>query len=424
MGRAATRLGSPAGCGGLVACHRGRGAARAVLGIGRRTAGAADGFRLQRRRRGSWSPGAPCSASVYEDYTVTFSAAWRGSDQRPRAQACRLERAERLAARRKRICSRPRAGSTFASTAASSSSPGVRRAAGFSRSSARSSSPSSRAKVAPVRYGSATSGSRITSPLTGARASASSALPGFDADQALGGSGWMPQPRRCEALDCARLHRGAQARWAHHRLARRRTGERLPGASIVARSALADAARDAACGRRAQLRLPAEPEDALSSAGAERTVAGAAVCTPSRSSSAVRSRPSGTTSLGTSRVAGIRAGCIASKRLWTPIGTANGTHCALMNEEGAVETDAGVILDRADGGDRRPALYLGGRRLRQELLAGCCPCRLRSGKPQSGACAFRAKRRRAGSFVCAIASRIARTGPCRRACWCSFARFR
>ena len=31
-------------------------------------------------------------------------------------------------------------------------------------------------------------------PLTGARASASSALPGFDADQALGGSGWIPSP--------------------------------------------------------------------------------------------------------------------------------------------------------------------------------------------------------------------------------------
>ena len=31
-------------------------------------------------------------------------------------------------------------------------------------------------------------------PLTGVRASASSALPGFDADQALGGSGWIPEP--------------------------------------------------------------------------------------------------------------------------------------------------------------------------------------------------------------------------------------
>ena len=62
----------------------------------------------------------------------------------------------------KGICSRPRAGSAFASTAARSSSPGVRRAAASSRSSERSRSPSSRAKVAPGRYGSATSGSRIT----------------------------------------------------------------------------------------------------------------------------------------------------------------------------------------------------------------------------------------------------------------------
>src|SRR6185437_12145438 len=32
------------------------------------------------------------------------------------------------------------------------------------------------------------------SPLTDARASASSALAGFDADQALAGSGWIPSP--------------------------------------------------------------------------------------------------------------------------------------------------------------------------------------------------------------------------------------
>ena len=194
MGRGRTRFGSSAGCNGLVACHGRRSATRSVLGIGRRTAGAAVGFRLQRGSgvRGRPVPGA---ARGVRGLHGDFSAARRGSDQRPRAQARRLERAERLAARPRRISSRLRAGSAFASRAARSSSPGVRRAAASPRSSERSRSPSSPAKVAPVRYGSATSGSRITARWRGARASASSALPGFDADQALGGSGWIAAPR-------------------------------------------------------------------------------------------------------------------------------------------------------------------------------------------------------------------------------------
>ena len=209
--------------------------------------------------------------------------------------------------------------------------------------------------------------------LTGARASASSALPGFDANQSLGGSGWMPSPDDAQALDCARLHRGAQARWAHHRLAGRRTGERLPGASIVARSALADATHDAPCGRRAQLRLPAEPADALSSAGAQRTVRGRRRCTPSRSSSAVRSRPSATASSGTSRVAGTRAGCIASK----PCGRRSGPQTArtASNERGRCRRVGAGSHSRSSRWWRSTAGSLRGRTSsqRQELLEGVLP---------------------------------------------------
>lgn len=59
--------------------------------------------------------------------------------------------------------------------------------------------------------------------------------------------------------------------------------------------------------------------------------------------------------------------------LWTPIGTSNGTHCALMNEEGMVEVEPGSC-------SVEPALWIQGRLFtwadvaaRQELLQGFLP---------------------------------------------------
>ena len=97
--------------------------------------------------------------------------------------------------------------------------------------------------------------------------------------------------------------------------------------------------------------------------------------------------------------------------LWTPIGTANGTHCALMNEDGAVEPAPGSF-------SIEPMVAIDDRLFtwadvtaRQELVDQVLPVPSAIWETQSGACAFRAKRRRAGSFVCAIESRTARIDP-------------
>ena len=200
-----------------------------------------------------------------------FPAARRGSDEQPRGQARRLDRAERLAARRRE--------SAAARTleALSHRQPRVRFRLGSGERRRPEGSRSDRARHRRGRWWRRYAmgqrpqdrGSRFAYGRAGERLERP---PGLRCRSGARRVRLDPQPRRSAALDRRGLHRGAHARRAHHRLAGRRTGERLSGAGIVAWSALADAIYDDPCGRRTQLRLPAEPEDASSSAGVQRTV--------------------------------------------------------------------------------------------------------------------------------------------------------
>ncbi|HSC99467.1 MAG TPA: discoidin domain-containing protein [Casimicrobiaceae bacterium] len=175
---------------------------------------------------------------------------------------------------------------------------------------------------------------------TRAQASASSALPHFEAQQALGGSGWIP--RRDDArpwivvdfIEVRRLggliidwREGAPA--SGFRLRASSRGERWRTVYGTARAG----------GARSYVYLP-NLQTRLLRLEFDAPVGGAAL----QPQSFEFSRSIETFWYGIARHES--RGCYPrwlhrEQTLWTPIGTANGRHCALMNEEGAVEIAPG-----------------------------------------------------------------------------------
>ena len=207
---------------------------------------------------------------------------------------------------------------------------------------------------------------------TGAHARASSAVPGFDADQALGESGWTPQPddaRPWIAVDFTATRRlgGLIIDWRDGAPA---SGFRVR-ASARGRRWRTVHATPRAGGARSYVYLP-NLKTRFLRLELNAPFAGAALRPQSfefsRSIDAfwysiARHEPRGWFPRWLHR----------EQTLWTPIGTANGTHCALMNEEGAVEVTPG-------GFSIEPMLAIDGRLVtwadvvqRQELLEGVLP---------------------------------------------------
>ena len=365
-------LGSPSGCGGLVACRRGRGGARPLVGIGRRTAGAAAGFRLQRRGGVSWSPAVRCSRRCTRTTRLRSGcAAWVGPTTSSSSSSTR-------------------AGRTSGGTSKENLQPPARwkhfridsREFEFAWGPASGGVPKDLGAIElAIVAGDGGAGTLWVSDLriedhgslTGARASASSALPGFDADQALGGSGWIPSPddaRPWIAVDFTEARRlgGLIIDW--------RDGAPASGFRVRASSrgrrwrTLYTTPR--AGGARSYVYLP-NLKTRLLRLELNAPFAGAAVCTPSRSSSA-RSIEAFCYSIARHEPRGWYPRWLHREQtLWTPIGTANGTHCALMNEEGAVELAPGAF-------SIEPMVVIDGRLFtwadvvqRQELLEGVLP---------------------------------------------------
>ena len=210
------------------------------------------------------------------------------------------------------------------------------------------------------------------SPLTGARASASSALPGFGADQALAGTGWIPSPddaRPWIAVDFTEARRlgGLIIDWRDCAPA---SGFRVRASTRGKRWRTLHTTPSAG-GARSYIYLP-NLQTRFLRLELNAPSAGAALHPQSfefsRSIEAfcyniARHEPRGWYPRWLHR----------EQTLWTPIGTANGAHCALMNEEGAVEMAPGSF-------SIEPMVVIDGRLftwadvvLRQELLDGVLP---------------------------------------------------
>ena len=208
--------------------------------------------------------------------------------------------------------------------------------------------------------------------LTGARASVSSALPGFGADQALGGSGWIPSPEDARpwiAVDFTEARRlgGLIIDW--------RDGAPASGFRVRASShgqrwrTLYTTPR--AGGARSYVYLP-NLKTRLLRLEFNAPLAGAALHPQSLEFS--RSIEAFWYSIAQHESRGWYPRWLHREQtLWTPIGTANGTHCSLMNEEGAVELAPGAF-------SIEPMVVIDGRLVtwadvvqRQELLEGVLP---------------------------------------------------
>ena len=208
--------------------------------------------------------------------------------------------------------------------------------------------------------------------LSAARASASSALPGFDANQALGGPGWIPSPEDARpwiALEFTepRTLGGLIIEW---RDAAPASGYRVRASSRGRRWRTLYETRSAA-GARSYVYLP-NLTTRLLRLEFDAPLAGAVVQPQpfefSRSIDAfcygvARHEPRGWYPRWLQR----------EQTLWTPIGTANGRHCSLMNEEGAVElTPAGFSIEPMVAIDGHLSTWADAA-LRQELLEGILP---------------------------------------------------
>jgi len=209
-------------------------------------------------------------------------------------------------------------------------------------------------------------------PLTLAVASASSALPGFEADHALGGSGWIPSPHDARpgiTVDFieARTLGGLVIEWRDGAPA---SGFRVRASSRGGRWRTVHATPRAG-GARSYVYLP-KLTTRLLRLEFDAPLAGATLSPQSfefsRSIEAfcyriAQHEPRGRYPRWLQR----------EQTLWTPIGTANGTHCALMNEEGVVEIAPGSF-------SIEPMVAIDGRLFgwsdvaqRQELLDGVLP---------------------------------------------------
>jgi len=173
-------------------------------------------------------------------------------------------------------------------------------------------------------------------PLTDANASASSALAGFDADQALAGSGWIPRPDDTKpwiAVDLAEPRRlgGLIINW---RDGAPSTGFRLRGSSRGQRWRMLHVTPRAS-GPRSYVYLP-NLQTRFLRLEFNAPLAGAALQPQSFEFS--RSIEAFCYNIARNEQRGWYPRWLHREQtLWTPIGTAHGTHCALMNEEGVVE---------------------------------------------------------------------------------------
>ena len=210
------------------------------------------------------------------------------------------------------------------------------------------------------------------SSLTDAQASASSALPGFGADQALDGSGWIPKPddaRPWIAVDFTEARRlgGLIVDWRDGAPA---SGFRVQASSRGRRWRTLYTTPRAGGARsyvylpnlktrllRLQLNAPS-PGAALHPQSFEFSRSIETFCY-----NIARHEPRGWYPRWLHR----------EQSLWTPIGTANGTHCGLMNAEGAIEAAPGAF-------SIEPMVAIDGHLFtwadvvqRQELLEGVLP---------------------------------------------------
>jgi F5/8 type C domain len=210
------------------------------------------------------------------------------------------------------------------------------------------------------------------SPGAAATANASSAVPGFDAGQALGGAGWAPRPDDAKpwiTVDFTEPRRlgGLVIDWRDGAPA---SGFRVCGSLSGRRWQILHATRRAG-GEHSYVYLPDSKTRFLRLELNEPT-AGASLRPQSFEFSrsidtfwynVARCEPRGRHPRWLHR----------EQSLWTPFGTSNGTHCALMNEEGMVEVEPGSF-------SIEPMLWIEDRlftwadvTLRQELLRGFIP---------------------------------------------------
>jgi hypothetical protein len=209
-------------------------------------------------------------------------------------------------------------------------------------------------------------------PSTAATASASSAVPGLDASQALGGTGWMPRPDDAHpwiAIDFAdtRSLGGLIIDWRDGAPA---TGFRVRGSSQGRRWRTLHATQRAG-GTHSYVYLP-DTKTRFLRLELNEPSAGAAL----RPQSFEFSRSIDTFWYNVARLeprGWYPRWLHREQSLWTPIGTANSTYCALMNEEGVVEMEPGSF-------SIEPMLWIDDRlfawadvTLRQELLEGFLP---------------------------------------------------
>ncbi len=204
------------------------------------------------------------------------------------------------------------------------------------------------------------------------RVSASSELPAFEAAGALLGAGWKPRPddlRPWLALDSIRprLVGGLIIDWLEHAPA---SGFRVRGSNSGRRWKMLHAATRAG-GRRSYVFLPGLKTRFLRLELGEPS-AGASVRLQSFEFS--RSIDAFWHHIAQREARGWHPRWLHREQsVWTPIGTSNGTHCALINDDGMVEVDQGSF-------SIEPMLWIEGRLFtwtdvtsRQELLEDWMP---------------------------------------------------
>ena len=191
------------------------------------------------------------------------------------------------------------------------------------------------------------------SPKEAPTAAASSALPGFDASKALTGSGWKPRPedlRPWMAIDFIepRTIGGLIVDWQEHAPTR---GFRIRGSNTGGRWTTLYAAASAA-GKRSYVYLPGV-KTRLIRLELDEPSAGASLRLQSFEFS--RSIHAFWNNVAQGEERGWHPRWLhAEQTLWTPLGTSNGIHCALMNEDGMVEVNQGSF-------SIEPMLWVGGR---------------------------------------------------------------
>ena len=191
------------------------------------------------------------------------------------------------------------------------------------------------------------------SPKEAPRADASSALPDFDASKALAGAGWKPRPedrRPWITIDFMepRTIGGLIVDWLEHAPA---SGFRIRGSSSGSRWKTLHAAAGAG-GKRSYVYLPGTRTRFLR-LELDEPSAGASLRVQSFEFS--RSIHAFWSNVAKGEERGWHPRWLQGEQtLWTPFGTSNGIHCALMNEDGMVEVDQGSF-------SVEPMLWIGGR---------------------------------------------------------------